>query len=260
MQGGAFPIRAHLHPFHSHLPHSTHSMQNLFLVSEENESHSCSPPTPTTTTNGDNHWTTIEQALNKHCTTIEQTLFNPIKYTRRFVKWNPSFWKTKPRRLGVYKSPRALQGVKIACMGRQLRYLDVPKKRTAKGVFYFVKRKQAETVWTRRTAFLKHECSWIIHELNMNWFFEYETRECSEINETFNETINGHSWRNISCWERTLFETWEKKRKERAEKNNTFERFSGDSTLTFLTFGNTFRLVILPTRRVVFPGCASSFS
>ena len=103
MQGGAFPIRAHLHPFHSHLPHSTHSMQNLFLVSEGNESHSCSPPTPTTTTNGDNHWTTIEQALNKHCTTIEQTLFNPIKYTRRFVKWNPSFWKTKPRRLGDYK-------------------------------------------------------------------------------------------------------------------------------------------------------------
>ena len=51
-----------------------------------------------------------------------------------------------------------------------------------------------------------------------------------------------------------------KKRKERAEKNNTFERFSGDSTLTFLTSGNTFRLVILPTRRVVFPGCASSFS
>ncbi|MBS7396712.1 MAG: hypothetical protein KIG35_08565 [Prevotellamassilia sp.] len=36
--------------------------------------------------------------------------------------------------------------MKIACMGRQLRYLGVPKKRTAKGVFYFVKRKQAETV------------------------------------------------------------------------------------------------------------------
>ena len=218
-----------------------------------------------------NHWTTIEQSLNNHWTIIEQSLnktyskpvqnlFNSIKYTRRFVKWNPSFWKTRPRRLGDYKSPRALQGVKIAGMGRQLRYLGVPKKRTAKGVFYFVKRKQAETVWTRRTAFLKHECSWIIHELTMNWFFEHETRECSENNETFNETINGHSWRNISCLERTLFETWEKKRKERAEKNNNFERFSGDSTLTFLTSGNTFCLVILPTRRVVFPGCASSFS
>ena len=58
----------------------------------------------------------------------------------------PIVLKTQPRRLGDYKSPRALQGVKIAGMGRQLRYLGVPKKRTAKGVFYFVKRKQAETV------------------------------------------------------------------------------------------------------------------
>ena len=44
---------------------------------------------------------------------------------------------------------------------------------------------------------------------------------------------------------------WREKRKERAEKNNNFERFFGDSTLTFLTFGNTYRLVILPTRRLV---------
>ena len=43
-------------------------------------------------------------------------------------------------------------------------------------------------------------------------------------------------------------------------KTNNFERFFGDLALTFLTSGNTFRLVILPTRRVVFPGCASSFS
>ena len=71
--------------------------------------------------------------------------------------------------------------------------------------------------------------------------------------------------------------TWRGKRKERAEKTNNFERFFGDSTLTFLTFGNTFRLVILPTRclvllrgrerkirrreikirgRQIFPGCA----
>ena len=61
-------------------------------------------------------------------------------------------------------------------------------------------------------------------------------------------------------------------------KSNNFEPFFGDSTLTFLTFGNTFRLQILPTRRLVllrgrerkirgreikirgrqiFPGCAS---
>ena len=34
-------------------------------------------------------------------------------------------------------------------------------------------------------------------------------------------------------------------------KSNKFERFFGDSTLTSLTFGNTSRLPILPTRRVV---------
>ena len=45
--------------------------------------------------------------------------------------------------------------------------------------------------------------------------------------------------------------TWRGKRKECAEKTNNFERFFGDSTLTFLTFGNTFRLQILPTRRLV---------
>ena len=53
----------------------------------------------------------------------------------------------------------------------------------------------------------------------------------------FDEVIHEHSWRG--------------KRKERAEKTNNFERFFGDSTLTFLTFGNTFRLQILPTRRLV---------
>ena len=37
-----------------------------------------------------------------------------------------------------------------------------------------------------------------------------------------------------------------------SKKSNNFERFFGDSTLTFLTFGNTFRLPILPTRRAVF--------
>ena len=46
--------------------------------------------------------------------------------------------------------------------------------------------------------------------------------------------------------------SWREKRKERAKKNNNFERFFADSTLTFLTFWNTFRLVILPTRRVIF--------
>ena len=35
------------------------------------------------------------------------------------------------------------------------------------------------------------------------------------------------------------------------KKSNNFEPFFGDSALTFLTFGNTFRLQILPTRRLV---------
>ena len=36
------------------------------------------------------------------------------------------------------------------------------------------------------------------------------------------------------------------------QKSNNFEPFFSDSTLTFLTFGNTFRLPIWPTRRISF--------
>ena len=36
------------------------------------------------------------------------------------------------------------------------------------------------------------------------------------------------------------------------QKSNNFERFFSDSTLTFLTSRNTFRLPILPIRRIVF--------
>ena len=36
------------------------------------------------------------------------------------------------------------------------------------------------------------------------------------------------------------------------KKSNNFEPFFGDSALTFLTFGNTFRLPILPSRRIIF--------
>ena len=36
------------------------------------------------------------------------------------------------------------------------------------------------------------------------------------------------------------------------QKSNNFESFFSDLTLTFLTFGNTFRLPILPTRRIIF--------
>ena len=69
--------------------------------------------------------------------------------------------------------------------------------------------------------------------------FEFQTKKfVSPKNESrFDETIHEHTWRG--------------KRKERAEKTNNFERFFGDSTLTFLTFRNTYRLLILPTRRAV---------
>ena len=36
------------------------------------------------------------------------------------------------------------------------------------------------------------------------------------------------------------------------QKSNNFEPFFSDSTLTFLTYRNTFRLPILPTRRIIF--------
>ena len=36
------------------------------------------------------------------------------------------------------------------------------------------------------------------------------------------------------------------------KKSNNFERFFADSTLTFLTFENTFCLPIFPTRRIIF--------
>ena len=36
------------------------------------------------------------------------------------------------------------------------------------------------------------------------------------------------------------------------QKSNNFEPFFSDSTLTFLTYRNTFRLPILPSRRIIF--------
>ena len=43
----------------------------------------------------------------------------------------------------------------------------------------------------------------------------------------------------------------ERKEEGARRKNNNFERFFADSTLTFLTSGNTYRLPILPSRRAV---------
>ena len=58
-----------------------------------------------------------------------------------------------------------------------------------------------------------------------------------------------------------LVEALRLRRRLRAmEKNSIFEPFFGDSTLTFLTFGYTFRLSILPTRRAVLLGSAPNLN
>ena len=78
----------------------------------------------------------------------------------------------------------------------------------------------------------------VFNPCSTNQFVFPKTIRIPKQNESrFDEVIHEHSWRG--------------KRKEHAEKTNNFERFFGDSTLTFLTFGNTFRLQILPTRRLV---------
>ena len=83
--------------------------------------------------------------------------------------------------------------------------------------------------WTIREQFVFEETICIPNKNN----------SCPPKNESrFDEPIHEH-------W-------WSGKRKERAEKSNNFERFFSDSTLTFLTFENTFRLPILPTRHIVF--------
>ena len=101
--------------------------------------------------------------------------------------------------------------------------------------------------WTILVQFVFQETIRIPNKIN----------SCPPKNESrLDEPIHEHTWRGT--------------RKEHAEKTNNFERFFGDSTLTFLTFGNTFRLLILPTRclvllrgrerkiwgRQIFPGCA----
>ena len=100
--------------------------------------------------------------------------------------------------------------------------------------------------WTIREQFVFNSCSIRVQSLfNPCSILVQTINSCSQKqfefpkqNESrFDEPIHEHTWRG--------------KRKECAEKTNNFERFFGDSTLTFLTFGNTFRLQILPTRRLV---------
>ena len=75
-------------------------------------------------------------------------------------------------------------------------------------------------------------------------FWNTKRAKCSEINETFNETINCINGEIEKPF--PLGRGW-----GRLQKSNNFEPFFSDSTLTFLTFGNTFRLPILPSRRAV---------
>ena len=86
--------------------------------------------------------------------------------------------------------------------------------------------------WTIREQFVFNPCS--------NNQFVFQTKSIRAPPKKWKPLWWTHSWG-----------SWRGKRKEHAEKTNNFERFFGDSTLTFLTFGNTFRLLILPTRRAV---------
>ena len=95
--------------------------------------------------------------------------------------------------------------------------------------------------WTNREQFMNNSCSILVQSLfnpcsNNQFVFPKKIR--APKNESrFDEVIHEHTWRG--------------KGKECAKKTNNFERFFGDSTLTFLTFRNTYRLLILPTRRAV---------
>ena len=86
--------------------------------------------------------------------------------------------------------------------------------------------------WTNREQFMNNSCSILVQSL-------------------FKQSIRAPPKKWKPLWWTHSWGSWRGKRKERAEKTNNFERFFGDSALTFLTFGNTFRLQILPTRRLV---------
>ena len=100
--------------------------------------------------------------------------------------------------------------------------------------------------WTNHEQFMNNSCSILVQSL---------FNPCSILVQTINSCSRKQfvfPKQNESRLDEPIHEhTWREKRKERAEKTNNFERFFGDSTLTFLTFGNTFRLQILPTRRLV---------
>ena len=130
--------------------------------------------------------------------------------------------------------------------------------------------------WTNREQFMNNSCSILVQSL---------FNPCSILVQSlFKQSIRVP--KNNSCFQNKMKAAvmnpfmsilGEERRRRAPKKTNNFERFFGDSALTFLTFGNTFRLQILPTRclvllrgrerkiwgrqikirgRQIFPGCA----
>ena len=89
-------------------------------------------------------------------------------------------------------------------------------------------------------CFFNTNCSRIVHELFTNWT-ELMGQLMGQL-----MGINGEP--HVEVWKALPF-------REGLgvgfQKSNNFERFFGDLTLTFLTSRNTFRLVILPIRRII---------
>ena len=120
MQGGAFPIRAHLPPFHFHLPrfHSFHAKSPprfrrnwiaFMLKAENGGDNACWQPL-------NNHWTTIEpeQALYNHWTNPVQ----PIKQPQRLASW--PFWHTASK---IFHTQGGFSVLTLLAFGDEMYYI-----------------------------------------------------------------------------------------------------------------------------------------
>ena len=96
------------------------------------------------------------------------------------------------------------------------------------------------------------------------WNLEHESREWSESRE-WNDWCEWSDWSKSNVTFVTNVTNVTNVKQEMAiggdaprhplratQKFNNFERIFSDLTLTFLTYRNTFRLPILPTRRIIF--------
>ena len=92
----------------------------------------------------------------------------------------------------------------------------------------------------------------------LHFVFEHESREWSEWSESYvtfvTNVTNVTNVSNVRNVKQEMAIGGDATRHSCAplQKSNNFERIFSDSTLTFLTSGNTFRLPILPTRRIIF--------